>query len=522
MALRSRTSTTHVPLFPRALPLFAIAAAAGAGVAELPDTGQCAADDASCDASVVLLQSNLVLEAPAAATSMHLAPASPAMFDRANDGVHRTMSSGVALWGLVAFIPLFFIGAAYYFQGSLCSEPEAAYEGAAGFAVSNGAPSAAAEGNAAVQAVPAKTEEEKKETDETTRETPPVVMIVCFVIAGSLCASMLTLVNKWALRSFHKPVLPGAEPEGYLWSLVVIQFLSAALTARLAGASGAVAVTGMEFRKAMAFFPAAGMFMLTIAAGNSVLNYSNVNTFLVLRSLVPLPCFLAETIVYSDPWPPGLSGVALLVTVAGAAGYCILTGGFELRSISWAVIFLVMMPIDALLIKHSISSLEISSWGLVYYNNLLAALPALVYVFLFEVPNRDAFSTMCEAAVSSEARFAIALSCVMGVAISYFQLNTRLYVSATAFMVLGVVNKFATVLVNNFINDKQGVGAFLCIVVSLGGAVLWQLTVQGGSIKVRSKDSSWEKNAFLPFGMIICGLIWAGYVQWRQVASSAH
>jgi GDP-mannose transporter len=359
-------------------------------------------------------------------------------------------------------------------------------------------------------------------TEEGVRQQASLTVIICFVVAGSVCASMLTLVNKWALRSFHKPTPPGSTPEGYLWSLVVIQFLFAALVARLAGASGSVNVTALEYRKAVAFFPAAGMFMLTIAAGNAVMNFSNVNTFLVLRSLVPLPCSLAETILYSEPWPPGLSGVALLVTVGGAIGYSMQIGGFELRSVSWAVIYLVMMPIDGLLIKHSISSLDISPWGLVYYNNLLAALPAIVYVLLFEATDWASFSTICEAAASSEARLAIIVSCVMGVAISYFQLNTRYYISATAFMVLGVVNKFATVLVNNVINEHQGWGAFVCILASLGGAVMWQLTIKSGSIKVRNRDSSWEQNAYMPFGLIICGLIWAGFVEWHQISMESH
>jgi GDP-mannose transporter len=214
--------------------------------------------------------------------------------------------------------------------------------------------------------------------------------------------------------------------------------------------------------------------------------------------------------------------VALLITVGGAIGYSMQIGGIELRSISWAVIYLVMMPIDGLLIKHSISSLDISSWGLVYYNNLLAAMPAIAYVLLFEVTDAASFTAICEAAAAPEAQVAIAVSCIMGVAISYFQLNTRYYVSATAFMVLGVVNKFATVLVNNVINEHQGAGAFICILASLFGAVLWQLTVKGDSIKVRSRDASWEKNAYLPFGLIFCGLIWAGCVEWRQVSASSH
>lgn len=444
----------------------------------------------------------------------------PALFSVPSSEVKQSVAegSGAAVWLLIVPSLLAALVVAFYYlplSGASQVLKEQDFENKEGTAPAEGMLPPSEE--TAPEEV---AEEEKKE--ESVRPQASLTVIIFFVVAGSICASMLTLVNKWALRSFHKPMPPGEKPEGYLWSLVVIQFLFAALVARLAGASGSVSVTALEYRKAVAFFPAAGMFMLTIAAGNAVMNFSNVNTFLVLRSLVPLPCSLAETVLYSEPWPPGLSGVALLVTVGGAIGYSVQIGGFELRSISWALIYLVMMPIDGLLIKHSISSLDISPWGLVYYNNLLAALPAIVYVFMFEANNWANFSTICEAAASSEARLAILVSCIMGVAISYFQLNTRYYVSATAFMVLGVVNKFATVLVNNVINEHQGWGAFMCILASLGGAVMWQLTVKSGSIKVRNRDSSWEQNAYLPFGLIIIGLIWAGFVEWHQISMESH
>merc|ERR1712187_863099 len=156
-----------------------------------------------------------------------------------------------------------------------------------------------------------------------------------------------------------------------LWTLVVIQFLFAAVVARLAGLLGLVTVQGLEWRKALAFFPAASMFMITIVAGNAVMNYSNVNTFLVLRAVCPIPCGLLELFIYGDRCPPVFSWVSMLVTLFGSYMYAQAVGGIRLESVAWSAIYLVMMPIDGVLIKHTISASELSKWGLVYYNNLL-------------------------------------------------------------------------------------------------------------------------------------------------------
>jgi len=357
-----------------------------------------------------------------------------------------------------------------------------------------------------------------KQKDDSSKSGPPLRKVLFYVLGHSISASTLVIVNKWAMQEFHAPV-PAGQPvghAGYMWTLVVFQFLSAAAFARVAAICGLVQCDSLVPQKAMAFFPAASMFMITIVAGNAVMNYSNVNTFLVLRSLVPLPCNLLEILVYRDPCPPCASWIAMLITVAGAVGYATAVGGIEMSSIAWAAIFLVTMPVDGLLIKHSVSSCGLSPWGLVYYNNLLAALPALVFMFLFEIPNMDAFRTLCAAALTPSASLAIGVSCLIGISLSFFQLNTRFYISATAFMVLGVVNKFLTVLINKVVMEDQGLVPLLCIVGSLAGAILWQQTVKGNVIKVRAASHSFEQSFMLPFALSCAGLAWAAYIQYSH------
>ncbi|KAJ4824625.1 GDP-fucose transporter 1, partial [Turnera subulata] len=81
-----------------------------------------------------------------------------------------------------------------------------------------------------------------------------------------------------------------------------------------------------------------------------------------------------------------------------------------------------------------------------------------------------------------DAFFAVALSCVFGLAISFFGFAARKAISATAFTVTGVVNKFLTVMINVMIWDRHASPfGLLCLLFTLSGGVLYQQSVTGGS-----------------------------------------
>uniref|UniRef100_A0A0A9F8R6 Sugar phosphate transporter domain-containing protein n=1 Tax=Arundo donax TaxID=35708 RepID=A0A0A9F8R6_ARUDO len=77
-----------------------------------------------------------------------------------------------------------------------------------------------------------------------------------------------------------------------------------------------------------------------------------------------------------------------------------------------------------------------------------------------------------------DAFVAVALSCVFGLLISFFGFAARKAVSATAFTVTGVVNKFLTVAINVMIWDKHA-SAFgsVCLLFTIVGGVLYQQSV---------------------------------------------
>jgi len=115
------------------------------------------------------------------------------------------------------------------------------------------------------------------------------------------------------------------------------------------------------------------------------------------------------------------------------------------------------------------------------YNNFLSLILSPV-LWILTGEYVEVFSAAMDAGVSGLLRydsiFAVGLSCVFGLAISFFGFAARKAVTATAFTVTGVVNKFLTVVINVLIWDKHAttVGLIFLLMTIVGG-VLYQQSV---------------------------------------------
>mmetsp|Transcript_80892 Transcript_80892/g.210783 ORF Transcript_80892/g.210783 Transcript_80892/m.210783 type:complete len:529 (-) Transcript_80892:106-1692(-) len=320
---------------------------------------------------------------------------------------------------------------------------------------------------------------------------------VLILVAGhATCAASLLVVNKWALKRFP-----------YVWTLATVQFVFAASVTFVAGKLGIIEVDALDMGKLIKFFPAAGMFFVTITAGNAVVGVSNVDTFIVMRSVVPIPSAIVEALVLGEPCPAPRSWLGLATILLGAIGYCSTNQGLLVDSVAWVVLYLVLMPLDGVLIKHLVGSSGLSPWGLVLYNNLCAALPGLFFSailehdILFEPGKAQSFLTF-------DVLFPCILSCFAGLAISYFQLNVRKAISSTAFMVLGVSNKFLSVLINQVasLDANKDIMSLGSVLVSIAGAIVFQQTVTGKGISQARPSGEATGGGALGFVVVIIAL----------------
>nr|ACG32742.1 hypothetical protein [Zea mays] len=289
------------------------------------------------------------------------------------------------------------------------------------------------------------------------------------VVGYALCSSLLAIINKYAITKFSYPGL-----------LTALQYLTSVVGVWVLGKLGFLCHDAFNLQTAKKFAPAAVVFYLAIFTNTHLLKHANVDTFIVFRSLTPLLVAIADTTFRKQPCPSKLTFLSLVIILGGAVGYVMTDSAFTLTAYSWALAYLVTITTEMVYIKHMVTNLGLNTWGFVLYNNLLSLLMAPVFGFLTgeHLSVFRAFESRGQSWFELDAFVAVALSCVFGLLISFFGFAARKAISATAFTVTGVVNKFLTVAINVMIWDKHAsMFGLVCLLFTLAGGVLYQQSV---------------------------------------------
>uniref|UniRef100_A0ACD5XKD5 Uncharacterized protein n=1 Tax=Avena sativa TaxID=4498 RepID=A0ACD5XKD5_AVESA len=305
------------------------------------------------------------------------------------------------------------------------------------------------------------------------------------VIGYALCSSLLAIINKYAVTKFNYPGL-----------LTTLQYFTSAAGVWGLGKLGFLCHDSFNLETAKKFAPAAVVFYLAIFTNTNLLVHANVDTFIVFRSLTPLLVAIADTTFRKQPCPSKLTFLSLVVILGGAVGYVITDSAFSLTAYSWALAYLVTITTEMVYIKHIVTSLGLNTWGYVLYNNLLSLMISPIFWFLTG-EHKSVFSAVesrgGESLFHLDAFVAVSLSCVFGLLISFFGFAARKAISATAFTVTGVVNKFLTVAINVTIWDKHASPfGLVSLLFTLAGGVLYQQSVsaKGNTAATQHERSS--------------------------------
>ncbi|CAM8983927.1 unnamed protein product [Rhodiola kirilowii] len=305
------------------------------------------------------------------------------------------------------------------------------------------------------------------------------------VIGYALCSSLLAVINKLAITTFNYPGL-----------LTALQYLTSALGVWILGKLGFLHHDAFNWEAAKKFLPAAFVFYLAIFTNTNLLRHANVDTFIVFRSLTPLLVAIADTTFRKQPCPSKLTFVSLLVILGGAVGYVATDYGFTITAYSWAFAYLITITTEMVYIKHMVTNLGLNTWGFVLYNNLLSLMMAPFFWVLTGESGEVIAALRSSPVIDNNAVFAVGLSCVFGLLISFFGFAARKAVSATAFTVTGVVNKFLTVAINVLIWDKHATQfGLLCLLVTIAGGVLYQQSVTGPAPSLKESTTAKHKDS---------------------------
>lgn len=312
------------------------------------------------------------------------------------------------------------------------------------------------------------------------------------VLGYALCSSLLAVINKYAITLFNYPGL-----------LTALQYLTSALGVWVLGKLGFLHHDPFNLETAKKFLPAAIVFYLAIFTNTNLLRHANVDTFIVFRSCTPLLVAIADTAFRKQPLPSKLTFVSLVIILGGAVGYVATDYGFTITAYSWAFAYLVTITTEMVYIKHMVTNLGLNTWGFVFYNNLLSLMMAPIF-WILTGEYAEVFASLGSKSGSVfefDSFFAVSLSCVFGLLISFFGFAARKAISATAFTVTGVVNKFLTVVINVLIWDKHASPfGLLCLLLTIAGGVLYQQSVTKATTGSSQRESIVSKQSDIENG----------------------
>ena len=256
-----------------------------------------------------------------------------------------------------------------------------------------------------------------------------------------------------------------------------IQIVSSAIAVLLIKFLGLSQVDNLEWDKVKMYSMYIVAFVSAIYANMQALSHSNVETVIVFRACSPIAVSVVEYLFMDRAWPTFRSSLSLGIVAAGALIYCMSDSQFALNGFAaytWVLIYFVLITFEMTYGKKLTSSVKMDSvWGPVLYCNLLAAFP----MFLLGYSNGD-YENITERLTEMPANGVMILvfSCVTGTLIGYTGWLCRGMVSATTYTLVGVVNKFLTVLLNVFIWDKHSspIGLFAVCLCLLAGTFYQQ------------------------------------------------
>lgn len=273
---------------------------------------------------------------------------------------------------------------------------------------------------------------QKLEQNSTSKD------IAIAIAAYSVCSSTLLLGNKMAL---HYLPMPAAVSFIQLTSTVIIVYLLKY--------GFKVKIDEITVAKLKPYSLYIVAFVSAIYCNMRALEVSNVETVIVFRSCTPLATTLIEYLFMGRELPSMRSLASLLTIAGGAIMYCSLDSEFSVNGWTayyWVTIYFICIVLEMTYGKSLTRKVEMDSvWGPVLYCNLLAFGPMGLISF-----GSGDFDGLVQALVELPVAGVCVLlfSCIVGTLIGYSGWLCRGMISGTSYTLVGVCNKFLTILLN--------------------------------------------------------------------------
>jgi len=217
---------------------------------------------------------------------------------------------------------------------------------------------------------------------------------------------------------------------------------------------------------------------------------ANVETVIVFRSCTPIAVCFFEYLCYERALPSRRSCAALLLVTLGAVSYIANDREFQVNGVAayyWAAVWWAVLIFQLTYGKFLVTGIELKSlWTPVLYTNTLSVLPALLLGTVAGEFSREQLDSLT---ITTAGYTWLAVSCVIGIGISWAGFWCQSLITATAYSVVGVMNKMLTVTLNVLIWDKHAspVGIASLAVCLVGGSLYQQAPRNSGSAEPESE-----------------------------------
>jgi solute carrier family 35 protein len=270
-----------------------------------------------------------------------------------------------------------------------------------------------------------------------------------------LTSSIMLVLNKVAISVFQRPLL-----------LLFTQLSFTTVFVLISKECGFINFSELNRDTLRRFWLVPVTFLFSIFCNIKILENTNVETFIVLRTSTPLIMSILDVQFLNRRLPSKRSWISLITVFIFAILYVRFENKtFNVKSIIWLSLWYVNFCFDQIYIKHVVDTVKMTMWGRVLYTNIISTFLLSPLVLLFEEPiELD----------QHEAPFIIGVvgsTCFMSVLISYTSFWARKQVSATTFTVIGNICKFLTIAINYIIWDNHATGGgimslAICIISS--------------------------------------------------------
>eukprot|EP00756_Hemistasia_phaeocysticola_P059205 Hpha_TRINITY_DN35934_c0_g1::TRINITY_DN35934_c0_g1_i1::g.184889::m.184889 len=289
-------------------------------------------------------------------------------------------------------------------------------------------------------------------------------MVFYWGAAYFFCSSSMLLANKVAIHFIPAPVF-----------VTTVQYIFSALVPFVLGRLGYVENEPLSMKTVLVFWRVPALFAAAIFANSKVLQTANVETFIVFRNTTPILVSICDFFFMGKALPDPRTFFSFVVIVAGSVIYTLTDQGFLLESYLWIVAYLVVIVTEMIYVKHVLNTVKMTTWGRVFYTNLLSLPFQPFFAVLTNEQNTWSKIVFGEIAVSMRGIVALAIACVGGFGISFSGMGFRASVNATTFTLCGVCNKMLTITINRLMWSKHANNVGMtALVVSLCCGLLYR------------------------------------------------